>query len=251
MKKIIYQFLGFFAIAVLPACEDAVYKTDLSKVTDDVVWEDPKFIKATFDNVMHFATPGREWLLLGHSDESKNSTRVLYDNYVANDLDDEGYSDNVDRWPYETLRKINRFLDHAGYDGFASAQPMTSKLAVNEKEDMIGQLLVVRAYHYFDLVRTYGGVPLLLHEQEATSNIEDLQTPRAKTSECVEQIIKDLNAAIALLNASFPMKRNDGHIGKGVAYALKGKVLLYYASPQFTRQTPAGTKPAEQRWNEA
>ncbi|MDR3094918.1 MAG: RagB/SusD family nutrient uptake outer membrane protein, partial [Bacteroidales bacterium] len=105
--------------------------------------------------------------------------------------------------------------------------------------------------HYFDLVRTYGGVPLLLHEQEATSNIEDLQTPRAKTSECVEQIIKDLNAAIALPDASFPMKRNDGHIGKGVAYALKGKVLLYYASPQFTRQTPAGTKPAEQRWNEA
>ena len=116
---------------------------------------------------------------------------------------------------------------------------------------MIGHLLVMRAYHYFDLLRTYGGVPLLLHEQEATSNFENLFTSRAKTSECVEQIVKDLDAAIALPDASFPMKRSDGHIGKAVAYALKGRVLLYYASPQFTRQTPTGTKSIEQRRDEA
>jgi hypothetical protein len=99
------------------------------------------------------------------------------------------------------------------------------------------------------LVRTYGGVPLLLHEQALTSNFEDLQTPRAKTSECIQAIVANLDAAIAIPDLSFPMKRTDGHIGKGLAYALKGKVLLYYASPQFVAST--GRTPVAARWEAA
>ena len=256
MKKIIiYPILVIFALALVDtACTDAVEKTDLGRITDEVIWDTPNFIKGYFNNVMDGAIPGSERGLLGHADENYNfnsGTSVVYDNYQVNTVDAGLYNQNVDRWPYVTLRKINRFLDHAEYDGFKSNLPMTDQLDMKDKEDMIGQMLVVRAYHYFDLVRTYGGVPLLLHEQDASSNFEDLYTERAKTSECIAQIIKDLDAAIALPDASFPMKRSDGHIGKGVAYALKGRVLLYYASPQFTRQTPAGTKSAEQRWNEA
>jgi len=256
MKKIlIYPIAGFFVLALaVTACTDAVEKTDLGRITDEVIWDTPNFIKGYFDNVMNDAIPGAERGLLGHSDESyafNSGTAVVYDNYQVNTVDGGLYNANIDRWPYVTLRKINRFLDHAEYDGFKSNLPMTDKLDIKDKEDMIGQMLVIRAYHYFDLVRTYGGVPLLLHEQEASSNFDELYTARAKTSECMVQIVKDLDAAIALPDASFPMRRTDGHIGKGLAYALKGRALLYYASPQFTHQIPAGTKSAEQRWNEA
>jgi hypothetical protein len=255
MKKIINTILlgGVFAIMALSGCTDAVEKTDLGRVTDDAVWKDPRLIRGYFNNTMYAAMPGSEVRLLGHADECfkrESGITVVYDNFGIN-ADGGGGWENVDRWPYETIRKINRFLDHAGYEDFVSLQPITSALPQAEKEDMIGHMLVLRAYHYFDLVRTYGGVPLLLHEQEFSTDFETLYTSRSKTSECVAQIIKDLDAAIALPDASFPMKRSDGHIGKGVAYALKGRVLLYYASPQFTKQTPAGTKSAEQRWNEA
>ena len=255
MKKIINTILlgGVFAMMALSGCTDVVEKTDLGKVTDDVVWKDPKLIRGYFSNTMYASMPGSEARLLGHSDEcykQESTTTVVYDNFNIN-ADGGGGWENVDRWPYGTLRKINRFLDHAGYDGFVSTQPIISTFPQAEKEDMIGHMLVLRAYHYFDMVRTYGGVPLLLHEQEFSPNFEDLYTTRSKTSECIAQVIKDLDAAIALPDASFPMKRSDGHIGKGVAYALKGRVLLYYASPQFTKQTPTGTKPADQRWNEA
>ena len=244
--------LGIMALS-LSACIEAVEKTDLSRITDDAVWKDPALITRYFNNTMNVAVPQGESQLLGHTDEcyrSESTTAFVYDNLGVNEDTRTGY-ENIDRWPYETIRKINRFLDHAGFDGFDSPQPMTTDLPQANKEDMIGQMLVARAYHYFDMLRTYGGVPLLLHEQDITSNYDALYTVRSKTSECVAQIVKDLNSAIALPDASFPMKRGDGHISKAVAYALKGRVLLYYASPQFTKQTPAGTKSVDQRRNEA
>jgi hypothetical protein len=113
-------------------------------------------------------------------------------------------------------------------------------------------MLTLRAYLYFDMVRTYGGVPLILHAQALD---EELGVPRSKTSECMAQIIKDLDEAIAIPDEYFPVtQRNDanfGRINKAVALALKGRILLTYASPQFTFKTPAGTKPAEERWREA
>jgi hypothetical protein len=255
IKRIMSRFLlgGVLAVTALTACTDAVEKTDLGRVTDDVVWKDPKLVRGYFNNTMR-SGPGPESRLLGHADECykfESTTSVVYDEFNADEVGGDASWENIDRWPYEALRSINRFLDHAGHDGFVSSQPISPALPQSEKEDMVGQMLVLRAYHYFDLVRTYGGVPLLLHEQEAVSNFDELMTERAKTSACVEQIVKDLDDAIALPDASFPMKRSDGSIGKGVAYALKGRVLLYYASPQFTHETPAGTKPADQRWNEA
>jgi hypothetical protein len=253
MKKIDQTIMVLFTACmfitcIFTACTDAVEKTDLSKPTDDIVWANAQYVKRHFDYIMNEATPHADLRQTAHSDEGyvyEAGRDVIYDNININDIND------VDRWPYTKLREINRFLDHAGYDGFVSPKPITANLPLAEKEDMIGHLLVLRAYHYFDMVRTYGGVPLLLHEQQASTNMEDMYTARAKTSECVAQIVRDLDAAIALPDASFPMKRGDGHISKAVAYALKGRVLLYYASPQFTRQTPAGTKSIEQRRNEA
>ena len=254
MKKTYQAIITVVTASFLTACIEAVEKTNLGSPTDDIVWSDAQYVKRHFDYVMSAATPNSEVRQMAHSDEGYvyEATRdVVYDESNANDADGGASSTNVDRWPYDKLREINRFLDHAGYEGFASPQPVTADLPQAEKEDMIGHLLVLRAYHYFDMVRTYGGVPLMLHEQEASSNLADMYSARAKTSECIAQIIKDLDAAIALPDASFPMKRTDGHIGKAVAYALKGRVLLYYASPQFTRQTPAGTKTVDQRRNEA
>ncbi|MDR2859657.1 MAG: RagB/SusD family nutrient uptake outer membrane protein, partial [Mediterranea sp.] len=101
-----------------------------------------------------------------------------------------------------------------------------------------------------DMVRSYGGVPLILNEQRLD---DDLNVSRAKTSECITQIVKDLDDAIAF-GEDFPIKwtGNDaGRISRAVALALKARILLYYACPQFSKETPAGTKSVEVRWQEA
>jgi hypothetical protein len=239
------------------ACEDRVMdKTDLKNETADVVWNVPTYIKGLTDQAMYGGTteekarnngiPRGERGLMNHCEESFGSgtTEAVYDNYQVDSPDGGIYWGNVDRWSYTNIRTINMFLDNR--DKF------TAQLPEKDKQDYTGQMLVLRAWLYFDMVRVYGGVPLILHAQRAD---EKLATPRSKTSECIEQIIKDIDEAIAIPDEYFPVaKRGDadfGRINKAVALALKGRILLTYASPQFSAQTPAGTKSVEERRNEA
>lgn len=95
-----------------------------------------------------------------------------------------------------------------------------------------GQMYFLRALQYFDLMRVYGGVPIVTHTQLASSDDESIRTPRAKTSEVVAQIIKDLDSAALLL----PMKwdaANYGRLSAAGALAMKSRVLLTAASPLF------------------
>ncbi len=81
----------------------------------------------------------------------------------------------------------------------------------------------------------------------ANSRSEDLFVKRNTTSECIQQIVSDLDSAANDLPSFGPGSgSNDGHVHKGTALAVKGRVLLYYASPQFDPgQTQAG------RWQAA
>jgi len=76
---------------------------------------------------------------------------------------------------------------------------------------------------------------------------DDLFVVRNKTSECIAQIIKDLDGAI---NSNLPWSwqgNEAGKLTKAAAVALKARVLLFYASPQYNRP---GTRDA-QRWETA
>jgi hypothetical protein len=252
MKKISYSLYLFLALALIACEEQTMNKTDLGSVTADGIWEVPAFIKSFVDNTMRTRPddgahmPGGERGLMYHCEESYNNsvTEAVYDNYQVDNPDGGLTWGNVDRWSYVAIRKTNVFLDNR--DNF------TPSLPEKDKQDYIGQMLVARAWMYFDMVRVYGGVPLLLHAQRAD---EELAVPRSKTSECIAQIISDLDEAIAIPDEYFPVaKRGEadfGRINKAVAYALKGRILLTYASPQFSSRTPAGTKPATERWAEA
>ena len=91
------------------------------------------------------------------------------------------------------------------------------------------QASILRAWRYFCMVRVYGGVPMLLLPQKLT---DDLLVSRNKTSECIDIIIKDLDYAYE--NLPWSWTGDDlGRATKAAALALKGRVLLYYASPQF------------------
>ncbi len=58
--------------------------------------------------------------------------------------------------------------------------------------------------------------------------------PRNKTSECIAQIVKDLDLAIALLPGKWLNENEDwGRVTSGTAAALKGRALQLWASPMF------------------
>jgi hypothetical protein len=117
-------------------------------------------------------------------------------------------------------------------------------LLQEDKNKLKGEALFFRAYRYFEMMKRYGGVPLILVPQERN---DDLLVSRSSTSDTFKQIITDLNDAINYLPAvSSTSGNNNGRVHKGTAMALKGRILLYWASPQFDPK-----QLSTDRWQEA
>jgi hypothetical protein len=243
MNKIkFYAGILLVAVFALTACERIMNeKSDLGSLTPDEVWNDQTLILRFLDNTMANGTLPTGGVASGETEEfGGNSSAFLGNNYSGTPSGLSGW------WNYANMRSINTFL--------ANIENVPNEvLSKSDRESYQGQMLVLRAWNYWLGVNAYGGVPLILTVQDMPEDPKTLGVPRSKTSECIEQILADLNAAIEL--EGFPLKWTDdanaGRLSKSIAYVLKAKVLLNYASPRFTKETPAGTKSKEQRWQDA
>lgn len=112
-----------------------------------------------------------------------------------------------------------------------------STLTDDKKEELLGQLYFFRAWQYYMLVKTYGGVPIVKTVQAAdVSEAQGLIVPRSTTKECIDFICEDLELAASMLPARWANDADDfGRITKGAALALAGRARLLYASPLFNR----------------
>lgn len=91
----------------------------------------------------------------------------------------------------------------------------------------------LRAYFYFELVKRYGGVPLL-GDKVFTLN-DNVALPRSSFGDCIKYIVNECNAIKDSL-LTYPLATPDAdnyRPTKGAALALKARALLYAASPLF------------------
>ena len=102
----------------------------------------------------------------------------------------------------------------------------------------MGEARALRAILYFDLVRLFGDVPLLLTPSE--ENI-----PRTPAKEVYQAIFDDLKYAAENIPAdAYPLKdrdSNDGRITKYAAEALMARAYLYYTG-YYGEEHPACSK---------
>lgn len=149
---------------------------------------------------------------------------------------------------YQGTKGDNKYFDIARCNTAIKNIPLGS-LSPDAKRKLKGQFHALRAIAYFDLTRLYGGVPLILEPQEP-DNVQD--KPRAKAAACFKAIVNDLDSAMVLLDG---VEWNDaterGKITKKAAAALKGKVLMYWASPQFNPVNDPEHPYVQQRWDTA
>ena len=89
-----------------------------------------------------------------------------------------------------------------------------------------GQAKFLRALYYFNLVKTFGGVPI----RPEVESVNGLVVPRSTKEECYAYIEKDLREAAVMLPVVYPTSET-GKATKGAAVALLMKVLLYQATP--------------------
>ena len=119
-------------------------------------------------------------------------------------------------------------------------------LSQDEKDELLGQAYFLRAWCYYYLVRYYGGVPIVTTVLDASSSSA---MPRSTTKACIDFICEDLDKAATMLRKRTLENRwsgsDYGRVTTGTALALKGRVLLLWASPLFNRDNDP------QRWQNA
>jgi starch-binding outer membrane protein, SusD/RagB family len=147
-----------------------------------------------------------------------------YDEVPANDSFTYGELD------FFTIQPNNSLIASAWKDNYIGIQQANIILTkIGKIPDMtdalkntrIGEMKFLRALMYFNLVRTFGDVPLVLKE---TTNVNDyFGQPRTPVAEVYKAIETDLKESINMLPATTTQK---GRVTKGAALGILGKVLL-------------------------
>jgi hypothetical protein len=218
MKKLIFTLATIATLAVLPSCEKFLNV-------------DPPYAQ---DAENFFQTPeDYERALVGAYDLLQSSFLTLWIGEIASDNaiaggesvnDSKGLHDidnmthggvnvelrNVLRWNYTGITRANYILEHKDNIDFP------------RKAHILAEAKFLRAYYYFELVKYFGDVPLIIDKR---IGIEEARTiPRSPKAEVYAQIEADLVAAAAVLT---PVAAQKGRATRGAAKALLGKVYLY------------------------
>ncbi|MDQ1090381.1 RagB/SusD family nutrient uptake outer membrane protein [Siphonobacter sp. SORGH_AS_1065] len=166
-----------------------------------------------------------------------SSLALLFNNGSWNALSNP---DNYYSSYYSGIRAANFFLENST-DYKARLAINRDTISVNGKTNYQNDVLnigwyraearVLRAWYYAELIKRYGGVPLVTR----TLGLQDnMNLPRASYDEVVSFIVNDLDRYKDSLQVNWKTSsftNNDGRVSKGMALALKARTLLYAASP--------------------
>ncbi|GAB3651647.1 RagB/SusD family nutrient uptake outer membrane protein [Echinicola sediminis] len=132
------------------------------------------------------------------------------------------FFENVDRMVLESYDEPIRDNSELGPDGnLITAEQLKIRLT--------GEVYFLRAYYYYELIRRYGGVPIIDQTYELG---EEVNSTRASFEACVDFILDDLDAARPLLPENYNYyQANKGRATQPMVDAFKAQVLMLAASP--------------------
>jgi len=141
-----------------------------------------------------------------------------------------------DRWGYyyKGIRSATYFINHI--EGNAEIIALNGQQLIDQYK---AEARFLRAYYYFLLMRQYGPV-VLMGETEIPVDIPsaEMQFPRSTYDDCVNYVVSELDKAAAVLprvpSSNGQASNNEfGRATVGMALAVKSRLLLYAASPEF------------------
>lgn len=126
---------------------------------------------------------------------------------------------------YKGIHKANQIIANTDKVKLSTQ----SYAAYQEVRQILGQAKFLRALFYFNLVKTYGGVPI----RPEIETIDSLVIPRSTASEVYQYIEKDLREASIMLPSKF-IGNDAGKADAGACIGLLMKVILYQTTPEVS-----------------
>lgn len=230
-KSIVFKTvcLGFVLSATLIACNNYLDVKPQGQIDEEASISDPEaaqnlvtgiYNNLWLGNIHGFPFIGVTNIASDDADKGSNpddaaATQGALDNLTM----DPNTSSLNDIWSgyYQAIARANKALQVLG--------PAT--IDETTKSRLQGEARFLRAYLYFNLVRLFGGVPLvdkILTPAEASS--DQYQTKASKDA-VYQFIIADLEYALANLPAKGEAGSQSGRATKGAAAGMLAKVSLY------------------------
>ncbi len=227
--------MGMAATAVMVlfgSCKKYYEEVPVEAVTSDYIW-DTKDSNGIYANQYLFGIyadlpdganrVGRDYLDAGSDDAiTSQSTAAPVTLLATNGITIFNNPDDLWTASYYDIRKATDFLNNFG------KVPLKN---VAEQRAWFGEARVLRAFFYWELVRRYGGVPLV--GDSTKSLADDVQLPRSSFERCVNYIVSECDRAVDSLRDDPVDAGSYGRWTKDGARALKAQVLLFAASPLY------------------
>lgn len=220
MKKLNNFILLIAGLLLMVSCKDDFLKRQATNaIPEENVFKDPALMQL-FVNNMYLDVPSFDRDLY---DNITDESRSYWGGGPLNVVQGQWFPDSnpMEYWPYAAIRKANMFLEKIN----------DAPVGEDEKAVLKGQVKFLRAMHYFNIVKRYGGVPVITEPQELS---DDLFVKRQTSDECFEFIIRELEEAAELLPETYGGASVDvGKANKRSVKAFLGRVCLFWASPLY------------------
>lgn len=221
---------GLIIILVCISCSDDILDlTPLDRISEDAVFVDEtyltNYVNGNYRGIRPHYDPdagGYEGLtdigIFQDTQVENAGGAIAYrDGNMTADLVD-GLTSGLYATSYNFINRINIFFEKT--EG-------NTEIDADRLRVLTGESTFQRAYIYFELLRHFGGVPLLTNSVPLD---EANTTPVSRNSyeEVAQFVIDELDRAATLLDGE---DMPSGRASKGAALALKARMLMYMASP--------------------
>lgn len=233
-KKIKWLLSLAFIASMIYSCKNVLDVKPTNFVSDEAVFKDITLTTQFVTNIYSSLLSGfdrrdagldQDWsvgfgILDMATDDLEGHASLNINLIQAGDLNSSNFNMSIEMWRanYVLIRKANTLL--ARIDGV----PTTDG---GLKTRLKGEARFLRAFGYAELIKAFGGVPLIITEQMISDN---LSVPRTSFDECIKFIVAECDLAAGELLPNYA-DTDLGRATKGAAMSLKARMLLYYASP--------------------
>jgi hypothetical protein len=134
---------------------------------------------------------------------------------------------------YSNILQVNHFIEQL--------EKGTEFLSADKRNYFLGQAYGLRAFYYFYLYRTFGGVPIITEVKILQGKVEakNLYTPRATAKQTLDFIKEDINKSETAFGSQTTIKNKKAQWSYYATKMLKTEIYLWSAKVKTGDQSPA------------
>jgi hypothetical protein len=210
MIRLLNKYKYFFLILVATGCKKTLDLTPQDQISDASFWKTAGHFQLAANDFYYGLQEVPQYI-----DINSDIAFGAGANTVSNGSYLPSASSTVWDNSYTQIRAVNYLLQKAPESNLGTAI-----------DRWVGESLFFRAYYYWKLVKSFGGVPKVDKVLDVTS--KELYTPRSSQADMIDFILADLDSAVNKLPKQSGLTSDEiGRVTQGAALALRARAALY------------------------